>query len=116
MPIEELRHTDFLERVKRSAEYFADTLNAVFVKPIELSNKVETNNKQAARRLSNALPELKQTWVARCYLLRKIAERGFTVNVYLKEKQMSMLDALDATIETPKKKRRKETKKKKSQA
>ena len=116
MPIEELRNTDFLERVKRSADYFADSLNAVFTKPIELSGKVETNNKQAARRLGNALPELRQTWIARCYLLKKIAERGFTVNVYLKEKQISMLDALDVTTETPKKKRRKETKKKKSQA
>ena len=43
-----------------------------------------------------------------------IREAGFLD--YLKEKQISMLDALDVTTETPKKKRRKETKKKKSQA
>ena len=60
----------------------------------ELSFKVETNNKQASRRLNNTLPDLKQTWLARRYLLLKMAEKGYTVDNYLHEKQMSMLDAL----------------------
>ena len=95
MPIEGLRDADFLERVKRSAEYFYDQLRNILSKPIELSAKVETGNKQAARRLDNALPDLRQTWIARRYLLLKIAEKGYTVDNYLHEKQMSMLDALD---------------------
>ena len=57
MTIDGLHDADFLERVKRSAEYFADTLNTILAKPLELTAKVETNNKQAARRLGNALPE-----------------------------------------------------------
>lgn len=95
MPIEGLRDADFLERVKRSAEYFNDQLHFILSKPIELSAKVETGNKQAARRLDNALPDLRQTCMARRYLLLKIAEKGYTVDNYLHEKQMSMLDALD---------------------
>ena len=95
MPIEGLRDADFLDRVKRSADYFAGQLNDILAKPIELSAKVETNNKQAVRRLSNALPDLRQTWLARRYLLMKIAEKGYTVDTYLHEKQMSTLDALD---------------------
>jgi hypothetical protein len=95
MPIEGLRDADFLERVKRSAEYFYDQLRNILSKPIELSAKVETGNKQAARRLENALPDLRQTWMARRYLLLKIAEKGYTVDNYLHEKQMSMLDAVD---------------------
>ena len=95
MPIEELRNEEFLTRVRRSADYFASTLNNILAKPLELTAKVETNNKQAASRLGNALPDERQTWMARRYLLTKIAEKGFTVNIYLKEKQMSMLDALD---------------------
>ena len=95
MPIEELRDADFLDRVKRSAEYFYDQLRNILLKPIELSQKVETANKQASRRLDNALPDLRQTWLARRYLLLKIAEKGYTVDNYLHEKQMSMLDALD---------------------
>ena len=98
MPYEALRQEDFLDRVKRSAEYFADTLNAILAKPLELTAKVETGNKQAARRLSNALPDERQTWLSRRYLLTKIADLGYTVSIYLKEKQHSMLDALDADM------------------
>jgi len=95
MPYEALREQDFLERVKRSAEYFADTLNAILAKPLELTAKVETGNKQAARRLSNALSDERQTWLSRRYLLTRIADLGYTVDIYLKEKQHSMLDALE---------------------
>ncbi len=95
MPVEGLRDADFLERVKRSAEYFSDQLHFILSKPIELSAKVETGNKQAARRLDNAFTDLRQAWRARRYLLLKIAEKGYTVDIYLHEKQMSMLDAID---------------------
>jgi hypothetical protein len=95
MPIEALHQAVFLERVKRSADYFGIQLRDILTKPIELSGKVETKNKQAIRRMSNTLPDLRQTWLAKRYLLAKMAERGFTVDRYLYEKQMSMLDALD---------------------
>ena len=95
MTISQLRADDFLERVKRSAEYFADTLDGILSQPLELTSKVETNNKQAARRLTNILPDERQTLLSRRYLLTRISEQGFTVNNYLKEKQMSMLDAID---------------------
>jgi hypothetical protein len=95
MPVEGLRDADFLERVKRSAEDFSDQLHFILSKPIELSAKVETGNKQAARRLDNAFTYLRQAWRARRYLLLKIAEKGYTVDIYLHEKQMSMLDAID---------------------
>lgn len=106
MPVEDLRRTDFLERVKRSAAYFEEMLGNILLKPLELTAKVDTNNKQAAHRLGNALPEERQTWLSRRYLLAKIAEQGFTVAVFLKEKQMSMLDALDECARTPQSKRK----------
>ena len=92
---EELHKEEFLERVKRSAGYFAKTLDNILAKPLQLTAQVETNNKQATRRLSTALPDEKQTWMACRYLLTKIEEQGFTVSHYLKEKQMSVLDALN---------------------
>ncbi len=110
MTIEQLRDKDFLDRVKRSAAYFADTLNTILAKPLELTAKVETNNKQAARRLGNALPDERQTWLSRRYLLTKMAERGFTVTTYLKEKQMSLLDALDESSLKPKRQRERKPK------
>ena len=105
MSFDALHDKDFLERVKRSADYFANQLHDILSVPIELSQKVETNNKQAARRLGNVLPDLRQTCLARQYLLTKIAEKGFSVDTYLHEKQMSMLDAFPT--DTPKKPRRK---------
>ena len=92
---EELHKEEFLERVKRSAGYFAKTLDNILAKPLQLTAQVETNNKQATRRLSTALPDEKQTWMTCRYLLTKIEEQGFTVSHYLKEKQMSVLDALN---------------------
>ena len=111
MSIEQLHDEDFLERVKRSATYFADTLYNILSKPLELSAQVETNNKQAKRRLDHALPDEKETWISRRYLLVKIAEQGFTVTHYLKEKQMSMLDAIDESAIKPKRTRKSKTKK-----
>ena len=111
LPIEGLRNAEFLDRVRRSAEYFAGQLRNILLKPIELSEKVETANKQASRRLNNALPDLRQAWLTRRYLLTKIAEIGFTVDNYLHEKQMSALDGFsDDTAKKPKRTRK--TKKK----
>lgn len=101
MPFEALHSNDFLERVKRSAGYFADTLTNILSKPMELTAKIETNNKQAARRLGYALPDERQTWLSHRYLLTKIAERGFTVSIYLKEKQHSTLDAMEESELSP---------------
>ena len=106
MSVEALREPDFLERVKRSAEYFADKLNNILSKPLDLTAKVETNNKQAARRLGNALSDERQMWLSHRYLLKKIAERGFTVSIYLKEKQHAMLDAIEEDELKPKRKRK----------
>ena len=95
MLIEDLREEAFLERVRRSADYFGDTLKEILEKPLQLTAQVETNNKQAQKRLANALPELRQVWLANRYLLNKMSEQGFTVDGYLHEKQMSVLDAID---------------------
>ena len=95
MAIADLRDEAFLERVRRSADYFATTLKDIMEKPLLLTAKVETNNKQAKKRLANALPDLRQAWLAHRYLLTRVAGHGFTVGSYLKEKQTAMLDALD---------------------
>ena len=95
MSTEALHVNDFLERVQKSSYYFSSALTEIFEKPLMLAKDVNVGNKQAMNRLGLALSELRQTVLARKYLLQKIAERGFTITIYLKEKQMSMLDALD---------------------
>ena len=113
MTIDQRHAPDFLERVKRSATYFADTLKELLDKPIRLTMEVKTGNKQAMTRLSHALPDLRQAWLSHRYLLTRIAEQGFTVSRYLREKQMSMLDALDESLAQPKRERKKKEKPKK---
>jgi hypothetical protein len=111
MTIEQLHSDSFLERVENSATYFAETLESLFTKPIQLTADVKPTNKLAAKRLASAYPDLRQTWLSRRYLLLKMAEEGFSIASYLCEKQMSQLDALDET--TVKKTRKKKIKKEK---
>lgn len=106
----QLRDDDFLERVKRSADYFAKELYDIFREPILLSFRVETGNKQAARRLENVLPELRQACLSHRFLLLQIAKKGYSVENYLHEKQMSTLDAMEKGA-TKTKRRRKTAKK-----
>ena len=111
MSFEALRDRDFLERVKRSSAYFSDMLNNILSKPLELTAKVETNNKQAKKRLDNALPEERQTWLAHRTLLTKMAEQGFSVSSYLKVKQLSSIDALENKTSKTKRVHKTKTKK-----
>ena len=111
---EQLHQPDFLERVRRSATYFEEQLDALFAAPLRLTADVQTGNKQAMQRLGRVLPELRQTWLARRYLLKQIAEHGFSITTYLHEKQMSMLDSLDEQQLKKKRERAKKEKPKKA--
>ena len=95
MSIDALHDVTFLDRVKRSAGYFAQTIDALLVKPIQLSADVKSNNKRALSRLSDILPTLRQQWYVHTTLLRQMADEGFSVEGYLKHRQMAMLEAAD---------------------
>ena len=94
-PLESLHDEAFLERVKRSASYFAQNIDTLLVKPILLSADIKSNNKRAQSQLSDVLPTLRQQWYVHTTLLRRIADEGFTVEGYLKHRQMAMLEAAD---------------------
>ena len=95
LPLAELNSEEFLERVKRSADYFAQQIRQALEEPLRLTRDVKTQNKQAQRRLDSALPDLRQAWLATRYLLHRIAEEGYSVEVYLNARQHAMLNALD---------------------
>ena len=95
MPTEGLRQTAFLDRVKRSAAYFAQHIDALLMKPINLSAAITSNNNRAKNRLADVLPQLRQQWYVHHTLLGKMAATDFNVTTYLKERQMAMLDAAD---------------------
>ena len=46
-------------------------------------------------RYGDSLTETRQAVLSRRYLLARIAEEGFSITTYLREKQYSMLDAID---------------------
>ena len=95
MPLDTLRQPSFLNRVGRSAAYFAQQIDTLMMKPIQLSASIDSKNKRAQSRLADILPELRQQWFIHRTLLAKMAETEFNVTTYLKERQMTMLDAAD---------------------
>ena len=112
MSVEQLHDEAFLERVKRSATYFEESINMVFADSLVKAADIKTNNKQAMTRFTDALAETRQAVMSRRYLLSRIAEQGFTIPIYLHEKQYSLLDAIDETMLKPKKERKTKRKKK----
>ena len=104
MTIDDLRAPEFLDRVKRSAAYFEQTLNTVLSRPLALVPDVKSQNKMAMKRLTENYADLRQAWLSRRYLLQQMSEQTFTIAGYLRQKQHSLLDAMDE--QTLKKKKR----------
>ena len=98
MTISELQEPDFLERVKRSATYFESTLDQLLSRPLALVDDVKSNNKQAMSRLTETQAELRQSWLSRRYLLSQMSKQTFSIVTYLRQKQHSLLDAMDAEV------------------
>jgi len=109
MTIADLREEEFLERVKRSAAYFEQTLDKVLSKPLSLVLDIKSQNKLAMKRLTENYGELRQAWLSRRYLLQQLSQQTFTIATYLRQKQHSMLDAMEE--QTLKKKQQKKRKK-----
>ena len=95
MTIDTLHNAEFLERVKRSAAYFEQTLEQVLARPLALVPDIKSQNKQAMKRLTENYGDLRQAWLSRRYLLQQMAKRTFTIADYLRQKQHSLLDAMD---------------------
>lgn len=110
MTIDTLRDPDFLNRVKRSAAYFEQTLGYVLSKPLALVPDVKSQNKQAMKRLTENYANLRQVWLSRRYLLQQMSDQTFTIAGYLRQKQHSLLNAMDELTLTKKKKKEKKAK------
>lgn len=112
--MEQLHTEEFQERVKRSAEWFETSIQEVFTQSIELAAQIKSNNKQAMNRFTESLADVRQSVLSRRFLLSKIADQGFSIPIYLHEKQYSLLDAIDEDkIKKPRKQRVKKEKPKK---
>ena len=96
MAIDALHGEAFLERVKRSAAYFRQTLDTLLAKPLSMVTDVTSQNKIAMKRLTENYADLHQAWIARRSLLEQMSQQTFTIAGYLKQKQHSLLAAMDA--------------------
>ncbi|MBR1838956.1 MAG: helix-turn-helix domain-containing protein [Bacteroidaceae bacterium] len=94
-PIVELEQEAFQQRIVRGAAYFYEQLTDIFASLIPLTEKVKTENKQAAKLLKARVPDLRQACMARRFILQRVAQKGFSVATYLKDKQTAVLDAID---------------------
>ncbi len=104
----------FRERIRRSADYFAEKLEMLLMPVLKLTAKVEPTAKQTARRLASALAAERQATLSRRFLLSRIADEGFSIETYLRERQASMLDAIDeSAIKSRRKAKEKKEKEKK---
>ena len=112
-PTEELHQEAFLERVKRSAAYFEEAIRKAYGNALQLAGSIQSNNKQAMSRYGDSLTETRQAVLSRRYLLARIAEEGFSITTYLREKQYSMLDAIDEDLVKKRVRAKKEPKAKK---
>ena len=96
MMIAALHEDEFLERVKRSAAYFENTIYQVLAKPLAQVPNIKSQNKLAMKRLTENYADLHQAWLSRRYLLQQLSQKTFTIAYYLRQKQHSQLDAMDA--------------------
>ena len=91
--VAQLVEPQFLDRVKKGAEYFRDSLTAIFGDSLRRAARVRSDNKKASQRVRELTLDLSQSLSADCSLLDAVAQHGFTVSGYLKYKQSATLDA-----------------------
>lgn len=92
---EGLHEAAFLERVKRSAGYFLDVIEAELKQVIDITAKAETNNKRGAELMEERYKELWLRYLSKNKVLRRMEEEPFDVPTYMLTKQEALLDAMD---------------------
>lgn len=111
MSHEKLNSEPLLERVRNSAGYFRKKIEEVFERLFEVSKKLQSNNKEAMRRYDDTLSSLTQLCRFHILLLEAIGQKGFSIEIYLKEKQRAQVMAM----EKPERKKREKEKKPKEE-
>lgn len=111
MSHEKLKSEPLLVRVRNSAGYFRKKIDEVFDRLLEVSKKLQSNNKEAMRRYDDTLSSLTLLCRFHMLLLEAIEQKGFSIEIYLKEKQRAQVMAM----EKPERKKREREKKPKEE-
>ena len=80
------------ERIHKAAVYFVERLDELF-SPLMEHTALDSDNKEVKERLVEAAYNLEQAFAQKRYLLARVAEGGFNVSSYLKDKAIGLLGA-----------------------
>lgn len=94
-PVADLHSEAFLLRVKRSADYFAAELKAQIPELLEKTTALKCQNQRTAELLEERYKDLWMAYLQKENLLDLMAEEPFAVHVYMRNKQETMLDAME---------------------
>ena len=81
------------ERIHKACVYFEGKLSSQMGTLLNDAKMLESDNKRVAEQLAEALDNLRETFGLKVALLRFVAQQGFTVSSYLKQKARFTLDA-----------------------
>lgn len=95
MSIQQLHDDAFIERVQRSAGYFAEALISILTKPLSLAIAARSENKYAQKRMQDLGGDLKIAWRTKVLLLQSMSGKPFSTVIYLDEKRKAVMDAVD---------------------
>lgn len=90
-----LKFQGFLQRVQRSADYFAAAIKEQIPDLLEKTKMVKTGNKRGMELLDERYKDFWLQYLSKEKLLDEMAETPFSVAAYLNAKQETMLDAMD---------------------
>ena len=94
-PVADLHSEAFLLRVKRSADYFAAELKTQIPELLEKTTTLKCQNQRTAELLEERYKDLWMAYLQKENLLDLMAEEPFAVHVYMRNKQETMLDAME---------------------
>ena len=95
------------DRIRRSADYFHKKLKEILDTPLQDIKTLSIGNKTTAQRMDEAYQTLLLATKSKTYLLERMSRQPFSVTLYLRHKQHSLLDGIKDTETKPKRKRKK---------
>ena len=96
------------ERLHKACVYFEGKMASLLGTLLAEAKTLESDNKKVAEQLTETLDNLRQTYGLKVSLLRYVAQNGFTVSSYLKQKARFTLDGEMGVKEKSPKGRKKE--------
>ena len=97
MSNETLHSEPFLERVQKGCSYFYQKLQPI-TDLLKRSMKIESKNRAALNRLQNIFEDLIMAYLTKINLLFVMQHCAFSLPIYLKNKQMATLQAMEGNV------------------